>query len=180
MRQVHTVSLVRPLAGILAATPELLDATRTELTSRFGAVADATDPEPFTHTVYYQPEMGSGLVRQYLVFSGPEPAENLPDWKLWTNQLEVRLGLSPEGGRRVNVDPGYLAPGKLVLASTKDQAHRLYLRNGIYAEVTLHVRHGRFQVWPWTYPDYAAHVPFFDRAYQHYLEAGWQVKPQQP
>jgi hypothetical protein len=170
MGNVQNVPKVRPVAGILAATPEILETASAELSNRFGPVKTATQPEPFTQTVYYQPEMGFGLLRQYLVFTSLEPAEELPDWKLWTNRMEQQLGVNPQGGRRVNIDPGYLAPGKLVLASTKDHSHRLYLREGIFAEVTLHVRNGRFQTWPWTYPDYATRLEFFDRAYQGYLQ----------
>jgi hypothetical protein len=60
------------------------------------------------------------------------------------------------GRRRVDVDPGYLTRTKLVLATTKDYAHRVYLGRGIYAEVTLSYRQGAFHPWPWTYPDYAS------------------------
>jgi len=56
----------------------------------------------------------------------------------------------------VNVDPGYVSLGKLVLASTKDHAHRLYLDRGVYGEVMLTYQQGCFRPWPWTYPDYAS------------------------
>ena len=58
--------------------------------------------------------------------------------------------------RRVNLDPGYVSLSKMVLATTKDYSHRIYLGQGIYAEVTLHYRHGAFHPWEWTYPDYAS------------------------
>ena len=48
-----------------------------------------------------------------------------------------------------------VALSKLVLATTKDHAHRIYLGHGIYAEVTLQYAHGGWQTMPWTYPDYA-------------------------
>ena len=56
--------------------------------------------------------------------------------------------------RPLNLDPGYITPAKLVLASTKDHAHRIYLRDGIYAEVTLSFRGRKWQPLEWTYPDY--------------------------
>jgi len=56
--------------------------------------------------------------------------------------------------RPLNLDPGYLTEAKLVLASTKDHAHRIYLGRGIYAEVTLHYQNGRWQSHDWTYPDF--------------------------
>ena len=54
----------------------------------------------------------------------------------------------------MNLDPGLLELGKLILATTKDQAHRIYLRDGIFAEVTLRYHAGAWQPWPWTYADY--------------------------
>jgi hypothetical protein len=71
-----------------------------------------------------------------------------------TNALEQRW--TDEGQRQVNLDPGYLSLSKLVLATTKDHGHRMYLGQGIYAEVTLRFQDGAFRAWPWTYPDYAS------------------------
>jgi len=140
-----------------------------ELCRWFGPKLAATEPAPFLHTAYYQREMGPDLFRQFLVFSSLRDAGELARWKHAANELEARWEPGERGGRRVNVDPGYLAPGKLVLASTKDHEHRLYLAEGIYAEVTLRIRAGRFQPWPWTYPDYAQQCEFFDRVYREYL-----------
>jgi hypothetical protein len=69
-----------------------------------------------------------------------------------TNALEAKL--SKEGKRTVNIDPGYIDMAKLVLFSTKDYTHRLYLNKGIFAEVTLYYKDDTFNPWPWTYPDY--------------------------
>jgi hypothetical protein len=74
--------------------------------------------------------------------------------KRQTNDLEA--GSSVEDRRQVNIDPGYVSLSKLVLATTKNHAHRIYLSDGIYAEVTLHYRDGAFRGYPWTYPDYAS------------------------
>ena len=76
----------------------------------------------------------------------------MPDIKLWTNALEQES--AADGKRKTNIDPGYLARDKLVLATTKDFYHRLYLSKGIYGEVTLHFRQGSFRHFSWTYPDY--------------------------
>ena len=56
--------------------------------------------------------------------------------------------------RPINIDPGYISMTKLVLASTKNREHRLYLRDGIYAEVTLAFRDQCWQPMGWTYADY--------------------------
>jgi hypothetical protein len=72
--------------------------------------------------------------------------------------------------RLLNLDPGYLTEAKLVLASTKDHAHRIYLSQGIYAEVTLSYRRGHWRHHDWTYPDYqrSDYQAFFDRCRDYF------------
>jgi hypothetical protein len=100
--------------------------------------------------------MGAGLKKQFLVFDGFFDPQQLPKRKLESNRLEEELARSGEFGelRPVNIDPGYLTLTKLVLASTKDRAHRLYMADGIYAEECLYFLDGSWQSRPWTYPDY--------------------------
>ena len=92
----------------------------------------------------------------------------LPAIKWKTNELE--RATAPDGGRQVNIDPGYVSLGKMVLASTKNHAHRLYLGEGIYGEGTLTYQRGRFRAWPWTYPDYASdrYCALFDQIRERY------------
>jgi hypothetical protein len=100
--------------------------------------------------------MGTDLKKQFVVFEQPIDPAALADIKRQTNAWEAEyaaLGRHPEP-RPLNLDPGYITAAKLVLASTKDHAHRIYLRDGIYAEVTLAYRDRRWQPHEWTYPDY--------------------------
>ena len=110
----------------------------------------------FTETDYYTPSMGSPLLKSLWAFERPANAEELAAWKHQTNSWEIEFAQTNAGNvvRPLNLDPGYLTLGKLVLASTKDHAHRIYLRRGIYAEVTLGYRKRRWHHWEWTYPDY--------------------------
>ncbi len=169
---------VRPLAGLLCTVPEELALILSALSRLWGAINRQSQVQPFAYTRYYESEMGPDLWRQYVVFDGLFPSERLVEWKRLTNDMEQRFGLNGRQGRRVNIDPGYLAPGKLVLASTKDFAHRLYLGQGIYGEITLKIEKRKFTSWPWTYPDYADMAPFFDEAYQDYLTALKSARPQ--
>lgn len=135
-------------------------------------VAESPDFE-FTETGYYDLSMGAGLRKQFLGFAEPIAPERLPQIKLQTNAWEqeyAALGRHAEP-RPLNLDPGYLTAAKLVLASTKDHAHRIYLGQGIYAEITLTYRHGRWQPHEWTYPDYRRDdfQAFFTR-----LRDGWR------
>ncbi len=170
MGEIQTIPAVRPLAGLLAVQADLLPQARALLEATFGPAECVSQAIPFRHTSYYTAEMGPDLIRQFLVFTKLRAPEELADWKLKCNTYERQLGLNAEGGRKVNIDPGFLAPGKLVLASTKDHEHRIYLQKGVYAEVTLRVRQRRFQAWDWTYPDYREAIPFFDEAYQAYRQ----------
>lgn len=106
----------------------------------------------FSHTDYYAEEMGPGLKRKFISFERIVDSADLYKAKLITNRIEQRL--STGGKRTINIDPGYLDLSKLVLFTTKDYSHRIYLRKGIYAEATLFYRDHAFTPWPWTYPDY--------------------------
>ncbi len=159
---------VKLFVGLLSGDEDLLRRARQQLTKRFGPVDLESEIWPFDQTEYYTPEMGPGLKRWFLTFERPINPQGLPEIKLETNALENDIAeqcLRIEGGRPVNIDPGYVDLGKLVLATTKDRSHRIYLGHGIYAEVTLHFMNGAWQDWPWTYPDYrqAACHDFFLR-----------------
>lgn len=122
------------------------------LAKKFGTVDFSYGPIPFIYTDYYDDEMGGGLRKIYMTFAVPVERDSLAQIKVFANECE---GSFCSGGRRtVNLDPGYLARDKLVLASTKDFFHRIYLSQGIFAEVTLHFRKGMFRYFSWTFPDY--------------------------
>ena len=124
--------------------------------SAFGPAAAVSPAFAFTETDYYLAEMGPDLKKQFWAFALPIDPGRLAAIKLQTNAWELEyaaLGVHPEP-RPLNLDPGYLTQAKLVLASTKDHAHRIYLGEGIYAEVTLSYRGGEWRAFDWTYPDY--------------------------
>jgi len=122
------------------------------LGGRYGALAGSYGPIAFSFSSYYEPEMGPDLQKLYVVFQQPFERDQVAAAKVFTNEIELRL--AKDGRRRVNLDPGYLSRDKLVLATTKDFFHRIYLSRGIYAEVTLHYREGRYRHFSWTYADY--------------------------
>jgi hypothetical protein len=99
--------------------------------------------------------MGSALKRRFISFAEKIDPSALAPIKRFTNELEARIAAGQGAvARPINLDPGYLTLAKLVLASTKDHAHRIYLSQGIYAEVTLSFRRGQWRHHDWTYPDY--------------------------
>jgi hypothetical protein len=123
-----------------------------QLEKKFGQAELLYGPVPFSWTDYYAPEMGDRLIKMYICYTGLIDRGQLPAIKLWTNALEQDYAAGNR--RKVNIDPGYVARDKLVLATTKDFYHRLYLGKGIYGEVTLHFQKGIFRHFSWTYPDY--------------------------
>jgi hypothetical protein len=140
------------IAGLLFRDTDVRHQTLAALEERFGALDLLTEAETFEFTNYYDREMGPGLQRQTVAFLELIRTENLPDVKLATNALEQEL--SRDQKRRVNIDPGLLSEERLILATGKNYTHRIYLRNGIYADLTLIYQKGRYRALPWTYPDY--------------------------
>jgi len=137
--------------------PDALAWARERLVAMFGPIAMELPAFEFIHTSYYQRTMGVDLRKQLLVFQRLTPLDQLASHKLNTIVLEDELAKSgrfPEP-RPINLDPGLLNLGKFMLATTKDKDHRLYLRDGIFAEVTLRYCDGQYLPWPWTYADYA-------------------------
>lgn len=130
---------------------------REQAEREFGPVALASPQFAFKQTAYYAATMGEELRKMFWAFERLFDPARLADVKLKTNDWEqtyAALGRHAQE-RPLNLDPGYLNLGKLVLASTKDHGHRVYLRDGIYAEVTLqYQRKLGWQVCPWTFPDY--------------------------
>ncbi|MBN2465043.1 DUF4416 family protein [candidate division WOR-3 bacterium] len=145
------------VVGLLSADRKLLEQAQSALTEGFGTVTVKSPEVPFNFTDYYEKEMGPGLIRQWVSFHGLVEPDQLSDFKSTTRSLEKRF-LGPNGKRRVNLDPGLLTLYNLVLASTKGYAHRIYLRDGIHAELTLLFHSGKFEPLPWTYPDYQTPV----------------------
>lgn len=139
-------------AALMYSEQCLHDSALQSLEQRFGPVWLRVGPLPFDYSDYYSREMGEGLSKTYYVFEQLIQREQLSAIKNVSNELEQQLGV--EGKRRVNIDPGYMSRDKLVLASTKDYFHRIYLGEGIFGEVTLHCRGGRFRYFSWTYQDY--------------------------
>lgn len=170
----------RPVLLILAAFSryrEALDWTREKGNREFGPLALASDRFEHRETRYYEASMGPDLQKTFLAFERLVEPDRLPELKIATNgwEVEYRDFGSHSETRPLNLDPGYLTEAKLVLASTKDRDHRLYVGQGIYAEVTLHFSRGAWRTREWTYPDYqrADYHRFFTEC-RDYLRARYQ------
>ncbi|MBI4846868.1 MAG: DUF4416 family protein [Candidatus Omnitrophica bacterium] len=145
-------SPVKLIIGFIGQEKLFTDAQKI-LSKKFGKIDYESAVLGFDFTDYYEKEMGRELKRKFLSFKRLIQPAALPLIKVFTNELEKKF-FSENGKRALNIDPGYLSLSKLVLATTKDHQHRLYLDKGIFAEVTLRFRDKTFQKWDWTYPDY--------------------------
>ncbi len=153
MSEPQTAEAVKLVASILYSEREILPAVLEALVEAYGITDYISSPQPFLYTDYYSREMGPSLERVFVSFEKLIRPEALPEIKLRTNELEKAF--SPGGGGRiVNIDPGYISPAHLILATGKGYTHRPYLREGIYADLTLIYCDKSFQTLPWTYPDY--------------------------
>lgn len=162
------------MVAVFSRHPAAMTWGLEKLQTMLGPIALQSEDFDFSETRFYTKEMGEGLRKRLILFEPWYDAGHLAECKLQTNAWEEELaqtGQFPDA-RPLNLDPGYLTLAKFVLATTKDREHRLYLRDGIYAEQTLFFAHKRWQPRPWTYPDYCRadfHV-FFHTARRYLKE----------
>ncbi len=164
-KEVDDVKLV---ASLFSPEEKIIEEVLLDLQTMYGSTDWVSPPLFFGRTRYYEKEMGWPLHRRFLTFAALIRPEAIVDIKLQTNEVEKRY--LQEGKRRVNIDPGYIALERLVLATGKNYTHRIYLSKGIYADLTLVFHQGRFQTLAWTYRDYAepAVTGYFNEIREHY------------
>ncbi len=162
MGQIHCPNHVLFFIAVFSSQNAAFPWARRRLEELFGPVeleSETFATEDFTD--YYAKSMGPELPKRLWAFRKLiDPAE-LAQIKVLTNSLEEEFSVisacslcnSPIS-RFINLDPGYVDLGKLILASTKDHAHRIYLSQGIFAETTLQYTQKVWKPLPWTYPDY--------------------------
>jgi hypothetical protein len=176
MSQPHEPDPVKLISSLFSPEKRRIDTVIDEIAKIFGSV-DWISPELlFDRTKYYAREMGWPLHRRFIYFSQLVLADHLVEIKLKTNKIEEQH--LREGNRIVNIDPGYISPERLILATGKNYVHRVYLKKGIYADLTLLFQKGSFRPLKWTYPDYAAPeiIIFFNKIRERYMEQIREMK----
>ena len=137
--------------GAIYSDQQLLIEAKSAMQRRGWEIQNKSQEFSFDQTKYYLKEMGEGLKRCFLSIKGLQSLELITDWKLITAEIEQQL--SKKGKRRINLDPGYLDLSKVVLLSGKEGSHKLYLRNGVWADFVLLKDKGGYRNFPWTFPD---------------------------
>jgi len=165
---------VKLIIGILAAESRCLQVAAEAIEARFGDADFVSDVWPFEQTDYYRGQTGEHILRQFLSIERLIKPEKLAKIKHRTNRLEKKLArkLGLPLPRPVNLDPGIVEPSKLVLATTKNYSHRIYIGKQIYAEVTLRFDKGRWLPFEYTYPDYRQqrYLDFFEQVRKRLVE----------
>lgn len=170
MSHPHESVHVKLISSLFSPEKEFIDTIIRQLEEICGKV-DWISPELFfDRTQYYAREMGWPLHRRFISFEELAPPDQLIHLKLKTNGIEQQYLI--DGKRKINIDPGYICPERLVLATGKNYTHRVYLSHGIYADLTLVFQKGRFEPLRWTYPDYAesAIIGFFHEVRSRYMK----------
>lgn len=143
---------VKLFIGALYNDSTALAEAREAACARLGPVDYESPVVPFTFTDYYSAEMGGRIDRVFWSFERLIDPSAIVEIKAFTKDVEVRLTRS--GKRTVNLDPGYMDYFKVVLASAKFGGNKVYLRDGIYADITLWYEKGRFKPFVWGFPDF--------------------------
>lgn len=163
---------VKLFCGLIYKSMDIAREASKSLSKAFGPLDYESDIFDFDHTEYYRSEMGSHLVRKFISFEQLMDPGKLAETKLKTIEIEKKLAekFGEEYKRNINIDPGYMELSKVVLASTKNYSHRIYLGKGIFAEVTLIRKDDKFKFLQWTYPDYVNPISltFFENIRQTY------------
>lgn len=165
MAKVIDVEPVKFFCGVIAHSENLQTEIREDLRKRFGTIDIEAGPLPWDFTDYYEKEMGKGLKKFLFSFIGLRSPDELATLKLATNEIEGKnAAVESAVPRPVNLDPGYINLSSMVLASLKPFAHRVYIGDGVYAQIDYFFRGAeKIEFNPWTYPDYKteAYLEFF-------------------
>ncbi len=169
---------VKLIIGILAAEQKALLAAMEAIEDKLDSIDLASDVWPFNQTDYYKDQTGTNILRQFVSTERLIDPGKLAKIKHKTNKLEQKLVhrlssiVHPPLPRPVNLDPGIIEPSKLVLATTKNYSHRIYIGKKIYAEVTLIFDKGCWCPLAYTYPDYRqqCYFDFFEKVRNRLLE----------
>jgi len=162
---------VKLFVGMISSQKKAFIQAEAILEKKYGPADFKTVFIKFDFTDYYEQELGKNLLRKFISFKNLIDPGTLPDIKIFTNKKEYAL--SPVKGKRlINLDPGYITESGLVLATTKNFQHRIYLNKGIFAEVTLRYQRGEYLPYDWTYRDYQtkAYTDFFKKVRKIYKE----------
>jgi hypothetical protein len=152
MGTICTLKKVKLFCGIISSSAKIEQRSLAALEKKFGEIDLTSAIIPFDFSDYYNPEMGNNLKRFWISFKKLITATDIAGIKIFTNSTENSFAVNNK--RCINIDPGYITPANVILATTKNYSHRIYLSGGIYGEVTVIYKKAEVAKLPWSYPDY--------------------------
>ncbi len=164
---------VKLFSGFIYHDSKVYQAVKERMESHFSAIDLESEPFDFVFTTYYNKEMGTPLYKQFISFSQLIDPVILPDIKLLANKIEIETAQPGSNNRTINIDPGYLSHANVILATTKNNNHRVPLQHGIYAHMEYIIRKkNTLDTLPWTYPDFRSpqYMKFFEKLILLYKE----------
>jgi len=173
MGKISSATPVKLFYGIISGFEDIVKKAEDNLIEHFGTIDCRIEPIKFDFTDYYFPQMGSNLWRYFISFEELIDAGRLADIKILSNEIETNYASQiSEVKRPINLDPGYVSAGNMVLASTKNYVHRIYLGKGIYAELEYLFGKNKVHFLKWTYADYQTdeYIKFFIKIRKLYLQ----------
>jgi hypothetical protein len=177
MWEIEKPKPVKLIVAVMAADNKCLSAALDAIVAEFGTTDFESDIWPFDQTDYYKEQTGPNIVKQFVSIEKLIDPGELAQIKHKTNRIEqTQAELLRSSGvvwpRPINLDPGIIEPSKLVLASTKNFSHRIYIGEQMYAEVTLVFHKGKWESFPYTFPDYKQprYLEFFNKVRTRLIE----------
>lgn len=172
MARVQEPTKGRPIVSIIYSSLDALAESLKALERKFGPVQYETLEIDCNKTEMYTEEMGSELLRRFFSFERLAERGWLVEMKKICHKIEPNFADQTAGYdfRTVNIDPGILTPSNLTMASHRELNHRVYLKDGVYAELALIYARGQFRRLPWTNPDYCQGeaIEFFMRVHESF------------
>ncbi len=169
MGKIFASPKVKLICAVLFNRTIAIDEILDVLTGQWGTIDGRSPVYDFHHTDYYRDEFGGPLNKQFVSFEKLIDIERVPDVKIKSNTLEEKWKTGEK--RNVNVDPGYVANAKLVLPTTKNLPHRVYIGKNIYADLQLIYKKPTFHAIAWTFADYKEPLAleFFNSVQEKYM-----------
>lgn len=154
MGQIFEFEKEKLIIGVIYHEKEILDAAMKILVEKFGETDGVCEEFSFSEEFsnYYDDEVGGEGLRRIYSFKNTVDPTMQAEIKEFTNEIEARFSI--EGNRKINLDPGFINHGRLMLATTKAAGFRIPLKRGIYTELTLFYARGGWHKFPWSYRDY--------------------------
>lgn len=160
---VNKEPLAAVIWGIITKKDFDIQQVELDLIEHFGKIIHRSQTLEFNYTDYYEKEMGKDLIRCWFMTEKLVPLTDVAQIKNFARRIEQKY-VDDKQLRRINLDPGFITLCNFILATTKNYAHRIYLGNKIFAEITLIFYNHSFQPLDWTYPDYKDAIEYFNQA----------------